>query len=127
MEVTDLMERARDAIAVKRVYGEPYETGGVIMIPAAAVIGGGGGGGANEGKIEEKEIGGGFGFGARPVGAFVIKGSEVTWQPAPDWNRIVMGMQLVFLAGVLAVSSLLRARQRITAWPRRSFWARRFR
>ena len=63
--------RSPDAINVKRVFGDPIETEGVTVIPAAKVGGGGGGGGDNE-----NNGGGGFGLGARPVGAYVIKGDD---------------------------------------------------
>ena len=46
MDLMETISAARDAITVKRVYGEPYERNGVVVIPAAAVQGGGGGGGA---------------------------------------------------------------------------------
>ncbi|MGY6652548.1 sporulation protein [Amycolatopsis sp. TRM77291] len=82
----------RDNLTVRRVYGEPVEKDGVVVIPAASVIGGGGGGhGAEQDKEGE---GGGFILAARPVGAYVLKGGEVRWVPAVD---------LTFLGAVLAV------------------------
>jgi uncharacterized spore protein YtfJ len=41
MDVQETISKARDAITVKRVYGDPYERDGVTVIPAAAVGGGG--------------------------------------------------------------------------------------
>ena len=79
MNVDELLSGARDAITVRRVFGDPIEQDGVVVIPAAAVGGGGGGGGDNE-----DNGGGGFGLRARPVGAYVIKDGEVTWKPAID-------------------------------------------
>jgi uncharacterized spore protein YtfJ len=90
--IDELLGGARDAITVKRVYGDPIETEGVTVIPAAKVGGGGGGGGDSEG-----DGGGGFGLGAKPVGAYVIKGEDVKWVPAVDVNRIV---GLAFLVGL---------------------------
>jgi len=84
MNVEELLSGARDAISVRRVYGDPIERDGVVVIPAAVVGGGGGGGGDNE-----DNGGGGFGLRARPVGAFVIKNGEVTWKPAIDPNRLI--------------------------------------
>jgi uncharacterized spore protein YtfJ len=46
MEVQDVIAQARDALTVKRVFGEPYEKDGVTIIPAATVQGGAGGGSA---------------------------------------------------------------------------------
>jgi uncharacterized spore protein YtfJ len=91
--VDELLAGARDAVSVKRVFGDPIETEGVTIIPAAKVGGGGGGGGDNE-----DNGGGGFGIGAKPVGAYVIKDGEVTWRPAVDVNRIV---GLAFLLGLV--------------------------
>jgi uncharacterized spore protein YtfJ len=99
--VDELLEGARDAITVKRVYGDPIEQEGVTVIPAAAVGGGGGGGGD-----AEHNGGGGFGLRARPVGAYVIRGDQVTWVPAVDVTRVM----LVGLAALLIVRSILRRR-----------------
>ena len=98
--VDEMLAGARDAITVKRVYGDPIETEGVTIVPAAKVMGGGGGGGDNE-----NNGGGGFRVGARPVGAYVIKDGEVTWQPAVDVNRIVA---LTALVGVVLALVLRR-------------------
>ena len=46
MDVQETISKARAAITVKRVYGEPYERDGVTVIPAAVVVAGAGGGGA---------------------------------------------------------------------------------
>jgi uncharacterized spore protein YtfJ len=83
--VDEILGGARDAITVKRVYGDPIEQDGVTVIPAARVGGGGGGGGD-----DEQNGGAGFGVGAKPVGAFVIRGDQVTWVPAVDVNRILL-------------------------------------
>jgi len=91
--VDEMLAGARDAMAVKRVYGDPIESDGVTVIPAARVGGGGGGGGDSD-----HNGGGGFGLGARPVGAYVIKDGDVSWQPAVDVNRIV---GLAFLLGLV--------------------------
>ncbi len=89
MDVQETIAQARDAITVKRVYGDPYERDGVTVIPAAAV-GGGAGGGSGESIEPNKGTGGGsgFGLGARPVGAYVITGAHVRWEPAIDVNQI---------------------------------------
>jgi uncharacterized spore protein YtfJ len=71
MKMDDLVATARDALTVRRVYGEPYEKDGVTFIPAARVSGGGGGGGGTDDEGVGGE-GGGFGLSARPAGAYVI-------------------------------------------------------
>jgi uncharacterized spore protein YtfJ len=102
--VDEMFAGARDAITVKRVYGDPIESEGVTLVPAAKVGGGGGGGGDSE-----HNGGGGFGLGARPVGAYVIKDGDVKWQPAVDVNRIVA---LGFVLGlVFALKAPTRRRR----------------
>jgi NAD(P)H-hydrate repair Nnr-like enzyme with NAD(P)H-hydrate epimerase domain len=68
------------------------------------VSGGGGGGNGGDGT------GAGAGLVARPVGVYVLRGGEVTWSPAVDVTRIVLGGQLVAVAGMLLVRALLRHR-----------------
>src|SRR4029453_2689066 len=94
--IDEILGGARDAITVRRVYGEPIEQEGLTLVPAAAVRGGGGGGGDLEGNG-----GGGFGVAARPVGAYVIRDGEVIWRPAVDVNRLVIGWQVVSVLGLL--------------------------
>ena len=103
------MERARDAITVRRVYGEPFEKDGVTVIPAASVRGmaGGGGGGDNE---DNGGAGSGFTLSARPAGAYVIRDGVVRWQPAIDVTRLA-GYGIV-LAGFLALRSAVRRRRK---------------
>ena len=111
MELQELISGARDAISVKRVYGEPYEKNGLTVIPAATVRGGGGGGmGDHEGG--ESGAGGGFGVMARPSGAWIIEDGDATWKPAVDVNRIVLGGQIVALAAILVTGRILLAHSR---------------
>jgi uncharacterized spore protein YtfJ len=106
-DVDELLRGAQDSIAAKRAYGEPVERDGTTVIPAASVRGGGGGGGDNE-----NNGGGGFGLMARPVGAYVIKpDGEVSWKPAIDVQRMVLGWQIVSALAVLTGWSLLRRRR----------------
>jgi uncharacterized spore protein YtfJ len=108
MDFQETISKAQDAITVKRVYGEPYERDGVVVIPAAEIRGGGGGGGGEDATGGGSGSGGGFGLGARPVGAYVVEGGRVRWEPAVDVTRIVV--QVMFAA--LAVTFLLRRRHR---------------
>ena len=111
MDIMETISAARDAITVKRVYGEPYERNGVAVIPAAAVQGGGGGGGGGGGDADgQSGSGGGFALRARPVGAYVIRGEQVSWEPAMDLNRVILGGQLLALATLLVVRSIARRR-----------------
>ena len=106
-DVDELIKGAQDAIAAKRVYGEPVEAGGTTVIPAAAVRGGGGGGGDNE-----NNGGGGFGIRARPVGAWIIRDGEVSWEPAIDATRIASLSMLVAIIFLLTVRSIAKANAR---------------
>ncbi|RKH47028.1 spore germination protein GerW family protein [Corallococcus sicarius] len=123
MDVNDVIDRARDSINVKRVYGEAIQQDGVTVIPAALVVGGGGGGGGEGPAPQQAGVkgevpkgsgsGSGFGLRARPAGAFVIREGKVTWVPAVDVNRIVRGGQLLAGAAIVlfGINRLLRARR----------------
>jgi len=111
MEVQELISGVRDVISVKRVYGEPYEKNGLTVIPAATVRGGAGGGIGEHGG-EETGKGGGYGLQARPSGAWIVEDGTVTWKPAIDVNRIVLGGQLVALAAIFATGRILTAHAR---------------
>jgi uncharacterized spore protein YtfJ len=104
MNVTEMLSDAREAITVKRVYGEPIEREGLTIVPAADVRGGGGGGSdsANNG-------GGGFGLTARPVGVYIVKDGQVEWEPAVDASRIaIMGM-VTSIVALLVLRSIVKA------------------
>jgi uncharacterized spore protein YtfJ len=104
MNVDEMLTGARDAMTVKKVYGDPIEREGITIIPAANVSGGGGGG-----ADAENNGGGGFGLSARPVGAYVVRGSEVTWQPAIDVTRTAMMGMLTGIVSLLVIRSVLKA------------------
>jgi uncharacterized spore protein YtfJ len=95
--VDEILEGAREAISVRRVFGEPIEREGTTVVPVASVRGGGGGGGDSEGNG-----GGGFGVSASPAGVYVLADGEVSWKPAVNPNRIMLGWQLVSALTVLA-------------------------
>ena len=92
MDLDSLLQGHRDAVTVRRIYGDPVERDGVTVVPAAAVFGGSGGGGDEAGNG-----GGGFGVLGRPVGAWVIRDGEVEWKPVVDVNRLAL---LGFLLGL---------------------------
>jgi uncharacterized spore protein YtfJ len=107
-DVQQTIEQAKDALTVRRVYGDPYEKDGVTVIPAARVQGGAGGGGGTGPEGEGK--GSGFGLNARPAGAYVIRGDEVDWRPAIDPNRVIVGAAIVALAALMVARSAIKAR-----------------
>jgi uncharacterized spore protein YtfJ len=110
MEVQDVIAQARDALTVKRVFGEPFEKGGVTVIPAARVQGGAGGGSGEDPQSQGKGSGSGFAMTARPVGAFIIREGELSWRPAVDVNRIVLGGQVVVVVALLTVRAIIKAK-----------------
>ncbi|HEV8534163.1 MAG TPA: sporulation protein [Candidatus Limnocylindria bacterium] len=103
MNAIEMVNQAKDAMSVKRVYGEPYQQDGVTIIPAASVMGGGGGGGDTQGNA-----GGGFGIRARPAGAWVIKDGQARWQPALDLNRVILMGQIVAIVALLVARSVIK-------------------
>ncbi|WP_248962686.1 spore germination protein GerW family protein [Sphaerisporangium perillae] len=107
MELREFFEHLSGA---RRVYGEPYEKDGVTVIPALSVRAGGGFG---KGDVKDQVSGGSGGGGgaiARPLGAYVIRDGKVSWEPAVDVNRIVLGGQI--LVGVVLIAYALSARRR---------------
>jgi uncharacterized spore protein YtfJ len=105
--VLDKLEAVKDTMTVSRVFGESYQVAGTTIVPVATVRGGGGGGGG-EGTPPGGEgtgTGAGVGFGVvvRPLGVYVVKEGEVSWQPAIDVLRLVVGGQLLALAAILAL------------------------
>ena len=110
MDMRELTSQARDALTVKRVFGEPYEKDGLTIIPAARVQGAVGAGSGEDPQGQGKGSGGGFGMTAHPVGAFVVRDGELSWQPAVDVTRIALGGQVVAIVTLLVVRSILKAR-----------------
>jgi uncharacterized spore protein YtfJ len=109
--VPEFVEKARSAITVKRVFGDPIERDGVVVIPAAYVSGGGGGGGGiqPDGNIGS---GGGFGVHSRPAGALIIADGDVRWEPARDPERRLAIYAALGALALLLVRSLLPHRRR---------------
>ena len=110
MEVQDVLAQARDTMTVKRVFGEPYEKDGVTISPAARVQGAAGGGSGEDPQGQGRGSGSGFGVTARPVGAFIIQGGELSWRPAVDVNRIILGGQVVVVIALLTLRAIVKAR-----------------
>jgi uncharacterized spore protein YtfJ len=123
-KLDEILADAGKTLGVRRVYGDPYEKNGVTVIPAARVIGGAGGGGGTEaimpdatGTTSESPAGApatasgvGFGVSGAPAGAFVIKGDEVTWLPAVDVNRLILGFQIALVVFFLVMRSIAKTR-----------------
>jgi len=122
MDAQEVLNQARDAMTVKRVFGDPYEKDGITVIPVASVMGGAGAGGgtgvatrpasAGEENVGEGAGDSGYGMGyglrATPAGVYVIKGGEVEWKPALDTNRLTLQRAGVAIVALLVLRSIFR-------------------
>lgn len=115
-----LLDRLGDSATVHRAFGTPIERDGCVVVPAARILGAGGGGegtrGADGGEDSragsaEQGAGGGGLLRVVPVGVFVVRDGEVSWQPAVDVTRIVLGVQLLGLVVALVFRSIRRQRR----------------
>ncbi|HEX2142553.1 MAG TPA: sporulation protein [Candidatus Limnocylindria bacterium] len=104
MNVDEMITGAREAMTVRQVYGDPIERDGLTIIPAAKVRGGGGGGSDTTGNG-----GGGFGLTARPVGAYIVRNGEVSWEPAVDATRIATMGIVTGIVALLVLRSVVKA------------------
>jgi hypothetical protein len=105
MNTQEILTGAQGALTARRVFGDPIEVRGVTILPVATIGGGGGGGqrGDEDGRV-------GFGVRARPAGVYVIRDDgSVSWRPALNLNLVILGGQLVGLAAILSLRSVLKA------------------
>ncbi len=107
MNIDEMVAGARDAMTVKRVYGDPIERDGILVIPAAKVAGGGGGG-----SDKENNGGGGFMVSAKPAGAWIIRDGQVDWEPAIDATRIATLGMVVAIIFLWTVRSIAKSRDK---------------
>ena len=110
MDVQQLLSKVTDNLTVGRVFGEPIQHGDILIVPVARIRGGAGGGSGTGTGNDVSNNGGGGGFDAKPAGVFVLKSGSVSWQPALDLTRIVIGGQVVTVVVALVVRSILRRR-----------------
>jgi uncharacterized spore protein YtfJ len=109
-----ILETMRDVVdnaSVGRVFGSPIHHDDMVVLPVAKV-GGGGGGGSGTGPSPDGQesggTGGGFGMAAKPLGVFVLKNGKVTWRPAIDVNKVVLGGQIVAVTALLVLRALIK-------------------
>jgi uncharacterized spore protein YtfJ len=112
--IVDRLGAVQDALEVRKVFGEAYVLDGVTIIPVATVQGGGGGGGG-EGTgpgADGSGSGSGLGFGVkvRPIGVYEVRDGVVTWRPAVDVMRVILGGQFLGLVALLLLGRWLRRR-----------------
>lgn len=113
---TDVLETVRESVehaTAGKVFGAPVTHDGITVLPVAKVSGGGGGGGGTGPTEDGREaggVGGGLGLAAKPLGVFVLKEGKVSWQPAIDINKIVLGGQVVAVVALLVLRAFLKSR-----------------
>jgi uncharacterized spore protein YtfJ len=110
--ILDLLREVADDATVGKVFGSPIHHEGLILLPVAKVSGGGGGGSGSGPAPDGQEnggTGGGYGMSAKPLGVFVMRNGRVTWRPAIDVNRVVLGGQIVAITGLLVLRALIRS------------------
>ena len=101
MTPDEILTRVGDQLSVRRVFGEPVEREGLVVIPVAVALGGGGGGTGPE----EQGSGGGLGGMVRGIGVYSIRDGQVRFIPAVDTTALAA-------MGVLLAGLMLRARRR---------------
>jgi uncharacterized spore protein YtfJ len=115
---TPVLDTVRDVIdhaGASRVFGTPVSQDGITVVPVAKVSGGGGGGGGMspaEGREEASGSGGGVGVTAKPMGVYVVKDKTVSWRPAVDANKVIMGTQIVAVTALLVLRAIMKSRGR---------------
>lgn len=114
-QLDDLLADAKDVITVKKVFGEPFQSNGVTMIPVASVRGGFGSGEGDGSETTSASRGGGMGMSGRPIGAYQIKGDQLSWVPAVDLSRVIFTGQVMVMIALLVIRSIAKGRRKIQA------------
>lgn len=114
---------AADLLHVRRAFGEPIRHDDVTIVPVARVRGASGAGYGNgetwtspDGRAPDSPSagsggGGGFGMRVTPIGVYVVRGSDVQWQPAMDLSRTILGGQVVGAIALVALVCMVRRRR----------------
>jgi uncharacterized spore protein YtfJ len=109
VKVDELFTRVKESVGARTVFADPVERNGTTVIPAARVAAGGGGG-LGQDKHGQQGEGGGLGFTARPVGAYVIVDGKLRWEPAVDVTRMVTVFGAVVVAGLALAGRMVKYR-----------------
>lgn len=110
-ETGEVLVRLAERLRENQVFGPAVERGGTTVVPVAQVRAGGGLGGPAGRRPDQAN--GGFGFVARPLGAWVVDDAgKVTWQPAVDVTRLAVAGQALTTAALVALTLALRGRRR---------------
>ena len=109
--VVDALRDIVDHATAGAVFGSPIVRDGVTLVPVAKVRGGGGGGSGAPDR--DPDTGGsGLGLSAKPMGVYVIRDTKVTWRPALDVNRVILGGQIVAVAALMVARAIVKSRMR---------------
>jgi uncharacterized spore protein YtfJ len=103
MTPEELIAKAGDHLSVRRVFGEPIERDGVVVIPVAVAVGGGGGGTGPD----DQGTGGGFGGIVRGIGVYAIHDEQVRFIPAVD----TVALAAIFLLVARTLTRAVRRRR----------------
>ncbi|MGD0018574.1 MAG: spore germination protein GerW family protein [Candidatus Limnocylindrales bacterium] len=120
MALRELVGGLKDNSSVRRVFGEPIEKDGVLVIPVASIRGAFGGGEGTGGSAAPGDgakapaaaaamsWGGGGAWSATPAGTYVLKNGEISWVPAADANRAILLGCLTGIVSLLVIRSIVR-------------------
>jgi uncharacterized spore protein YtfJ len=118
MALRELASGIAGSSSVQKVFGEPIEKDGVLVIPVASIRGAFGGGestpapGGEAGPAAPAALaagwGGGGGWSATAAGAYVLKNGEISWVPAADANRTILIGCLTGIFTMLVLRSIVR-------------------
>jgi uncharacterized spore protein YtfJ len=105
----DVLLQLAARLRENQVFGPPIQRDHVTVVPVAHVRAGGGAGGAAH--REPHQTNGGFGFVARPAGAWIVEDSgTVRWQPAVDVTRMALFGQLATTVAMIVLGLKKRRR-----------------
>lgn len=104
MNPDELIAKVGDQFSVRRVFGEPIERDGIVVIPVAVAAGGGGGGAGPD----DQGAGGGFGGIVRGIGVYAIHDGQVRFVPAID----VVALSAIALLLTRPLTRAIRRRRR---------------
>jgi len=123
MDIHEVLNHARDAMTVKRVFGDPYErrtgrrdspwpTSWVGRALAAVPVSRTSQRASTRTPVGEgaRDASYGLGYGLRvsPAGVYVIKAGEVEWKPALDMNRASLQRAGVAIVALCVLRSIIR-------------------
>jgi uncharacterized spore protein YtfJ len=108
-DVLEVLRGVVDSVRAGTVFGTPVSHKGLTVLPVARITGGGGGGRGDDANGRGAEgSGGGLGLSARPVGVYVIGNDKVTWSPAVDVTKVILGGQIVGIVALLTLRTLFK-------------------